>query len=258
MNLDKRLSQAVKHYWSTRQNQKKQQGTSSGVQDSGARADVTGGKQMDGFSDLICDLVHESGLAEAQMFHGRSLSELPGFYRAEKNWDWIVVADGRLLAVLELKSQVGPSFGNNFNNRVEEALGNAADWWKAHSEGTFAPSQEPWLGYLMLLEDCKESRTPVRVCEPHFPIRPEFRHKDYKQKSSRLSVSYAQRYEIFCRTLALDRRYTATCFLMSDRVSGLNGKYAEPAADLTFRNFVASLVGKISQHAKMKELGTLR
>lgn len=26
--------------------------------------------------------------------------------------------EGRLIAAIELKSQVGPSFGNNFNNRL--------------------------------------------------------------------------------------------------------------------------------------------
>ena len=42
------------------------------------------------------------------------------------------VVDGRLLAVIELKSQVGPSFGNNFNNRTEEAIGSAVDFWTAY------------------------------------------------------------------------------------------------------------------------------
>ena len=34
---------------------------------------------------------------------------------------------GELQAVVELKAQVGPSFGNNANNLAEEALGNAVD-----------------------------------------------------------------------------------------------------------------------------------
>jgi len=35
---------------------------------------------------------------------------------------------------IELKSRVG-SFGNNVNNRTEEAIGNAADIWRAYEEG---------------------------------------------------------------------------------------------------------------------------
>jgi hypothetical protein len=255
MNLDAHIARAVKRYWTTRQKQKEKQGSSSGVQDSGSRSHVTGGKQMDGFAELICELLHESGLNKAQMFSGRRASELPGFYRPEKNWDWIVVADGRLLGLLELKSQVGPSFGNNFNNRVEEALGNATDLWKAYSEGTFAPSQQPWAGYLMLLEDCKESQTPVRVCEPHFSIRPEFQDASYVRKTNPTSVSYAKRYEIFCRKLTLERLYSASCFLMSDQVSGQEGKFSEPAPDLTFKNFVASLIGKVAAHRQVEGTG---
>ncbi len=40
---------------------------------------------------------------------------------ARKKWDLLVV-EGCLIAAIEFKSQVG-SFGNNYNNRTEEALG---------------------------------------------------------------------------------------------------------------------------------------
>lgn len=49
--------------------------------------------------------------------------ELPGFFRPTKKWDLLVVREGQLLVALEAKSQTGPSFGNNFNNRTEEAIG---------------------------------------------------------------------------------------------------------------------------------------
>ena len=42
---------------------------------------------------------------------------VPGYYRASKNWDFLVVApNGKLIALVEFKSQIG-SYGNNFNNR---------------------------------------------------------------------------------------------------------------------------------------------
>ena len=53
------------------------------------------------------------------------------------------MADGQLVTAIEFKSQVGPSFGNNFNNRVEEAIGNAADIWIALSRGALWPSPAP-------------------------------------------------------------------------------------------------------------------
>jgi hypothetical protein len=52
---------------------------------------------------------------------------LPGYYRPSKEWDLVVVCENDLVAAIEVKSQVR-SFGNNFNNRVEEALGNATDF----------------------------------------------------------------------------------------------------------------------------------
>ena len=61
--------------------------------------------------------------------------------------------DDQLIVVLEVKSQVGPSFGNNFNNRTEEAIGSALDLWTAYREGAFNKTIRPWLGYLFLLED---------------------------------------------------------------------------------------------------------
>jgi hypothetical protein len=69
------------------------------------------------------------GVEERSIFHHKNV-ELPGYYRPTKKWDFLVLIDGRLVAVVETKSQVG-SFGNNFNNRTEEAVGSAADLWTA-------------------------------------------------------------------------------------------------------------------------------
>lgn len=111
--------------------------------------------------------------------HRRTRVELPGYYRAEKKWDLVVAVDGRLFAAVEFKAQVGPSFGNNYNNRTEEALGNATDYWAAYCEGAFWGSPKPWLGYLMLLEDATGSTRPVSVAERRFPVLEEFRDASY-------------------------------------------------------------------------------
>src|SRR5437867_8108420 len=94
---------------------------------------------------------------------------LPGFFRPTKEWDLLVVRDGELIAAMETKSQVGPSFGNNFNNRTEEAMGSALDLWTAFREGAFNSGIRPWLGYFFLLEQCPRSMRPVRARESHFP-----------------------------------------------------------------------------------------
>jgi hypothetical protein len=80
---------------------------------------------MNGFVNLVRDLVCKSGLPDAHVYCEKYV-ELPGWYRPEKKWDLLIVSDGRLLAGIEFKSQVG-SFGNNYNNRTEEAIGSATD-----------------------------------------------------------------------------------------------------------------------------------
>ena len=51
-----------------------------------------------------------------------------------KNWDIVVTYNDILVAAIECKSQVG-SFGSNFNNRTEEAIGNAVDLWRTYEAG---------------------------------------------------------------------------------------------------------------------------
>lgn len=95
---------------------------------------------MDGFSGTITKLLMQTGINEKEI-HQRVSVELPGFFRPTKEWDIVVVADGNLVAAIELKSQIGPSFSNNFNNRTEEALGTAMDIWTAYREGAFSTRQ---------------------------------------------------------------------------------------------------------------------
>jgi len=145
--IERRVGKAVKHFWSAREKQGKSPGTSSGVKDYGTRSKVTGGKQLDGFIELAREILIEAGLPSTTIFiKGRAEVTIPGFFRPTKNWDLLVVADGYLLAALEFKSQVG-SFGNNYNNRTEEAIGNATDLWTAYRHGAYAESPRPWLGY---------------------------------------------------------------------------------------------------------------
>lgn len=233
LNLDERIRDAVRHFWQTRRSQSERQGQASGVRDAGARAAVTGGAQMAGFVKLIRDLLAESGLPHSAV-HADGQIELPGWFRAEKCWDLLVIVEHRLVASIEFKSQVGPSFGNNFNNRTEEALGSATDLWAAFREGAFSPSARPWLGYLMLLEDAVGSQRPVSVKEPHFKVFDEFR-----------GSSYAKRYEILLTKLLRDRLYDGACLLTSDQRAGPGGGFVEPSSELAFSRFMESLLARV-------------
>jgi hypothetical protein len=232
-DFDADIRKAVRHFWRTRTDQSARQ-TVAKARDRGSRAAVTGGKQMDGFTRLVRRLLIEAKVPEACIAVDKRV-ELPGWFRATKDWDLVVVHENELIAAIELKSQIGPSFGNNFNNRTEEALGSATDIWAAYREGAFKPSSRPYLGYLMLLEDCDRSRSPVKTSSPHFPVFPEFN-----------GASYRDRYAILIEKLLRDRLYDGACFLTSSAASGVEGDYSEPHPELTFARFMTPLLARVA------------
>lgn len=131
-DYDQHARKGVKQFWSGRSSaldndEERSQG--------GERAGVLGGKNMDGFLALVAELVRRNGLPDAEIHTAsRPLLTLPGYFRPTKLWDVLVIDRGALVAAIELKSHVGPSFGNNFNNRTEEAIGTAHDLWTAIRE----------------------------------------------------------------------------------------------------------------------------
>ena len=206
----------------------------TGKADQGLRSAVTGGAQMDGFIDLLTDIITGTGIPAEFVFRNRDV-ELPGFFRPTKEWDLLVIREKTLLVAIEAKSQVGPSFGNNFNNRTEEAMGSAIDLWTAYREHAYLTSPQPFLGYFFMLEECDGSKNPVKVREPHFKVFPEF-----------IGASYRRRYELFCRKLVLERHYTASAFITSAEGDGSNGVFATPADDISVERFARVLVGHLS------------
>lgn len=225
---EERLRGALRHFWGTRGNQAKRQGVKSGARDAGNRTAVTGGKQMDGFVELVRDFLVNCGVESTSIFCNQAV-ELPGWFRAEKKWDLLVVVKGELISAMEFKSQVG-SFGNNFNNRAEESLGSATDIWTAYREGAFSLSLRPWLGYVMVLEEVPKPLRRVAVKEPHFQVFPEFRE-----------ASYAMRYEILMSKLVRERMYDSAALLLSSQGSEITGDYRQPSTELSFENLLNSL-----------------
>ena len=149
-DFEARTREAVSSFWKTRIGAKRRQ-AANGKSDQGERSAVTAGKNMNGFLRLAEEVVVRNGLSKKDVLANSRLVTLPGFFRPTKNWDMLVLSGGHLVAALEFKSQVGPSFGNNFNNRCEEALGSATDLWTAFREGAFGDSPRPFLGYIVLL-----------------------------------------------------------------------------------------------------------
>ena len=223
---------AVEQFWRSR---RRYEGEES-VAFAGRRQEVVGGGHFDGFLSTLKGLLVSAGVPRSSVFYRRSLTFLPGYFRATKMWDLLVVIEGELQAVVELKAQVGPSFGNNANNRAEEALGNAVDLWTAYREGAYRANPAPWVGYLFLLEDCDKTRRPLRSKEPHFPVLDDFRE-----------ASYAVRYELLLRRMVIERHYSAACLLLSEpHHAGMGRNYTEPASDLSVAGFVDGILRRCS------------
>ena len=234
---ERKVREAIQAFWDSREKAHQKQ-IESGKADQGERASVTAGKNMDGFISLVIDIVRANGLDHADIHQQRRVLTLPGYFRPTKLWDLLVINEGRLIAALEFKSQVGPSFGNNFNNRSEEAIGTAHDLWTAYREGAFGEQTRPFVGWLMLLEDAPASRAPVRDLSPHFPVFEEFQ-----------GASYAERYNILCRKLVQERLYTTASILTSPRSYSADSAYAELSDMTGLRTFVTELAGHIAAEA---------
>lgn len=237
VNYEDKVKEAVKAFWGNRDAAKQRQ-IELGNVDQGERAGVTAGKNMDGFVALIIDIIEANGLKDAEIYKNRALLSLPGFFRPTKLWDLLVIYKGELVAAIELKSQVGPSFGNNFNNRTEEAIGTAHDFWTAYREGAFGEQPKPFVGWVMLVEDTPESRTAVSCSSAHFPVFKEFEE-----------ASYLKRYDILCQKLIREQLYTTASVLTSPRTAIDKGEYAHISNMTDIKSFVTSFAGHVASTA---------
>lgn len=234
-DYEQRARRAVREFWKSRESARQEQQRGN-VSDQGERSSVTAGKNMDGFASLVAHLVEANGLKGATIVRGRRLLTLPGYFRPTKQWDLLVINGEHLVAAIEFKSQVGPSFGNNANNRAEEAIGNAVDLWKAFREGAFGKSASPpFVGFLMLLEDAQGSRSEVKEVSPHYPVFPEFQ-----------DASYAERYRLLCQKLVLEQLYSAATLILSPRSASKTGKYQELSTSTGLKDFVSKLAGHVA------------
>lgn len=236
-DYDRKAREAVMAFWGNREKARQKQ-IEAGVTDQGERAGVTGGKNMDGFTALVIDLVKANGLGHADIHQQRALLTLPGYFRPTKLWDLLVINEGRLIAAIELKSQVGPSFGNNFNNRTEEAIGTAHDLWTAYRENAFGKQPRPLVAWLMLVEDASGSRSPIRDRSPHFPVFPEFQ-----------GASYLKRYDVLCQRLVQEQLYSTASVIASPREAANTGEYSDMSEMTSLKTFVTALAGHCATEA---------
>lgn len=211
-DYNKEISEAIKSFWDTKEKQ----------------GNVLAGKQLDAFLALLTKIAVDAGVPKECICLKNN--HIPGYYRATKDWDLIVVSPKKnLIAAIELKSQVG-SYGNNLNNRTEESLGSSEDFWKAFREKAFTCNQSPWLGYMMVVGKDEESTHAVKVSEPHFTVRPEFK-----------DATYLDRYRILSQRLVLEHKYNAVSLIAT---SGKDN-YENLADNISIETFINSFRGHL-------------
>ncbi|WP_067974312.1 PaeR7I family type II restriction endonuclease [Mycolicibacter icosiumassiliensis] len=220
---------AIRAFWTGRDLQTQKQ-IDSGRIDAGTRGSVTGGQHLTPLQDVIADQFAPLVEMGAEV-RRTGIIPLPGFYRRAKNWDVVVTLGDTLVAAIECKSQVG-SFAKNFNNRTEEAIGNAVDLWRAYEAG-YLGKVRPWLGFTFVIEHAPASTSPVRDRgRPLYPTDPVFDDS-----------SYSDRYTILFDRLVRERLYDATCLISTARGEGI---HAEPLSEVSTRNLTAAIAGRVA------------
>jgi hypothetical protein len=158
---------ALLAYWTSRDEAALRQAARGGS-DVGGRAGATSGTHLDRVAQLLGRVCLAAGAPTEAVYYNAPEGDpykrkgvavgytLPGYYRPTKQWDVVVYHDEVPVVVVELKSQNGPSYSNNANNRAEEAIGNAVDLARARAAGLLPG--DPWTGYAFVIEDDEQSR----------------------------------------------------------------------------------------------------
>ena len=227
-----RVELASAAFWDVRSAQSRKS-KSQGVINPGDRSEVTGGQHLNGFQELVVSVFLDSGIPARLIDVKRR--PIAGYFRRNKSWDLVVMVEERVLAIIEFKSMSGKNPGQNFNNRTDEALGQAHDVWKAVEREII--TGRPWLGYFMVLEDTEKF---------HHPVRGE--KTVWKSDSAFDGASYADRYVIFFERMIRERLLDAACLLLGDRSSG---EVTFPSDTLSFDTLAAAIRGRCLQFMAM-------
>ena len=92
IDYSEKIADAIRFFWRRKQ---REQLSESG--DTSNRGAVVGGKQMDGFVELLKEVACNAGIPAEFIITDKNY--LPGFFRSSKDWDMLVVSpSGKLVA----------------------------------------------------------------------------------------------------------------------------------------------------------------
>lgn len=226
----------------------------------GTRDQNLRGDTMDGFRDVIIEFLRSIGVDEADIYSKGNFAtlaaNLPSFFRASKNWDVVVCKHAhhktggkvppKLVAAIEFKSQ-HKSIGNNQNNRIEESIGNAVDFWQSYDNLNFSRLlPRPWLGYLFIGTYAEgDENKSVEIRQPLIPSDPGFGDCDKDRRVIDTVIdgpSYAQRYKIFLQRMIAKKLYDGACFLVThESIAAMTPNYRVLFPELSGECFLDGL-----------------
>lgn len=252
---------AVEYWWDV-----KTKSAKTAPKQGGTRDQNLTGKNLDGFIATIFEFLVGLGVDKHDIYVGGHFSKtgaiLPSYFRPSKNWDLVVVSNSRfcsqkgsprpapvLHAAIEFKSQ-DKSIGNNQNNRLEESIGNACDFWHSYEAQLFADLlPRPWLGYFFIGKYAEADHGPKEIRQPHFLARDVFRggQDKFTDVPKFLGPSYAERYRLFLQHAVGKRLYDAGAFLTTHE--GMQRK--KPNHEFRFPEFGAkTFLGSLEAHVR--------
>lgn len=156
---DRERIRAAVEYWFDAKAEQLAQVLTTGRSQGGTRDAVVGGKHLDGFNTLVVDELRRLGVPGLS-FRLNTQATLPGYYRASKSWDLLVLRRGEPILAVEYKSMKG-SEGKNLNNRMDEVLGVGEDLRAAQAHGLV--SRDLRRAYIFVMEATPAVLTPVRT-----------------------------------------------------------------------------------------------
>lgn len=234
-DFPKNVQAVVKAFWTGRLNAAEKQRL-MGKPDQGNRGKATGGKNLDALSMLLSSLVEKNGGSGLEVHISQTFVTLPGYFRPTKKWDLVVTKNGRLIAVVELKSICGPSFGNNANNRTEEALGSGVDLQTAIREGVFGKGKPPFTGFVIIIEESEKSTRPVSASSQHFPTDPAF-----------FGASYVKRLDLLCDRMMREGLYSAAAVIAAP--DGNTGTFRDESPETGIKRFLAAFAARMAEES---------
>jgi hypothetical protein len=234
------LDIAVAAYWATKSTQQAAAEALRSTAEGNAKA-VRGGGQFNPIANLLARFFTDAGYPTESIAASGQQTVLPAYFRPNKAWDLVVIHEEALVAAIELKALSGgpngSSYSKNYNNRVEEAIGNAQDLAHAHRIG-LAGAERPWLGYFFLLEDSPEARKPR---EPRtnsiFPTAPEWP-----------VLSFRERFSLTARRLVEEKIYDAVCYISA---SPSDPHPTEPDPLMDWQHFSAAIEARLTYLSKL-------